>query len=382
MTETETRTIATQVQSKRFPRILAWAVAGLFVLGFFVPPIGVWTGPVLGAWFVGTQRPWRGFVWMMALTWVPSLAWNWRMFAATRPAGAAETLGWMLLGSVLSVLLFTFHRLVGARVSGPLSTLALPLGATACLWLAMPLLPASVFSAFSVGRIPLGSSTLLQVGAVFGVAALTFLTHWFAATLVWMWNLDFRRERIAAVAIVLAGVFAVATAFGLTRQFTGAALPEALPAGTPLAWVCLAGAIGLGGWALLHRGKQPRWVERPEIVALLRSPSSGEALHVEGDGGQEVLVSSSGERFPVRDRIPDFRRPEDLTGDNGKYNHLYETIGGFYDDTQRVACALKGLDRDEYFLAYMRMLEAKPGDPRTGDFGGHGAELQVSAARA
>jgi len=48
----------------------------------------------------------------------------------------------------------------------------------------------------------------------------------------------------------------------------------------------------------------------------------------------------SGERFPIRDGIPVFLTPEDLTGSNRKYNHLYETIAGFYDDTQRVVCAL------------------------------------------
>ena len=28
-------------------------------------PVGVWTGPVLGAWLAGTQRVWRGFVLMV-----------------------------------------------------------------------------------------------------------------------------------------------------------------------------------------------------------------------------------------------------------------------------------------------------------------------------
>jgi ubiquinone/menaquinone biosynthesis C-methylase UbiE len=80
------------------------------------------------------------------------------------------------------------------------------------------------------------------------------------------------------------------------------------------------------------------------------------------ENGREALAGNSGERFPISHGIPNFLGADDLTGDNGKYNHLYETIGGFYDDTQRVACALKGLDRDEYFLAYMHMLEVKPGD--------------------
>jgi ubiquinone/menaquinone biosynthesis C-methylase UbiE len=80
------------------------------------------------------------------------------------------------------------------------------------------------------------------------------------------------------------------------------------------------------------------------------------------ENGREALVSSSGERFSIRDGIPSFLAPQDLTGDNGKYNHLYEVIGGFYDDIQRVFCALKGFSRDVHFQSYMSLLEVKPGD--------------------
>ncbi len=52
-----------------------------------------------------------------------------------------------------------------------------------------------------------------------------------------------------------------------------------------------------------------------------------------------------------------------MTGLNKKYNHLYETIGGFYDDTQRVGCALMGMDRDAYvMMSYLGLLEVKQGD--------------------
>jgi ubiquinone/menaquinone biosynthesis C-methylase UbiE len=83
---------------------------------------------------------------------------------------------------------------------------------------------------------------------------------------------------------------------------------------------------------------------------------------VASERGREALVSGSGERFPVREGIPAILRPEDLTGDNGKYNQLYETIGGFYDDTQRVFAAFRGLSLDSYFENYMSLLEVKPGD--------------------
>jgi len=97
-------------------------------------------------------------------------------------------------------------------------------------------------------------------------------------------------------------------------------------------------------------------------LSILRSPTTSEPLHLVRQSDGEVLVSSSGERFPIRAGIADLRCPEDLTGFNQKYNHLYETIGGFYDDTQRVGCALTGIDRDAYVMSYLGLLEVKPGD--------------------
>jgi len=61
----------TNVRSSRWSQIVAWIVASLFVLGFFYSPVGEWTGPILGVWFAGTQKPRRGFLWMMAFSFIP-----------------------------------------------------------------------------------------------------------------------------------------------------------------------------------------------------------------------------------------------------------------------------------------------------------------------
>ena len=49
--------ISTKLIDRRGTQVLAWSVASLFILGFFFPLIGVWTGVILGVWFVGTQKP-------------------------------------------------------------------------------------------------------------------------------------------------------------------------------------------------------------------------------------------------------------------------------------------------------------------------------------
>jgi ubiquinone/menaquinone biosynthesis C-methylase UbiE len=197
----------------------------------------------------------------------------------------------------------------------------------------------------------------LHIGPAFATGIHTFLIFWFAATLVWLWN----RESRATTLVFGAGIV-LATGIELTRSFEIIVLHSALLFGTIFGSICLGGAMLLSVWALFHPVKQKPWADRPQTVALLQSPSTGNPLHVAREGSKETLISNSGERFPVRSGIPTFLKPEDLTGDNGKYNHLYETIGGFYDDTQRVVGAFRGLELDSYFENYMSLLEVKPGD--------------------
>jgi hypothetical protein len=129
----------TDIKSSRSSQIVAWAVASLFVLGIFFSQVGAWTGPILGVWFVGMQKPRRGFLWLMAFSFIPSLLFGWRNFPLTGPAQAFAYLGGMLLAALLGVLPLTFHRLVSPRQPGFLSTLPFPLAAVAIPALALEL---------------------------------------------------------------------------------------------------------------------------------------------------------------------------------------------------------------------------------------------------
>jgi ubiquinone/menaquinone biosynthesis C-methylase UbiE/uncharacterized protein YbaR (Trm112 family) len=294
---------------------------------------------------------------------VPNLLGNWRGFTLGGPERALEHVGWMLVATVIGVLPFTFHRLLNPRLRGVLSTLPLPLATVAIQTLALEWLPAGVSSIGHLAQTQKADTPLLQLGATFGSAAIVFLVYWFAAVILWMWNHEFRAATTRSGATFVAACYALAAAYGLFRQFSGAVLPPSLPTGAIFAWICLGGALGLGAWALVaFRQPGRRWADKPESVARLRSPLTGDPLHVVGEEDREALLSSSGERFPIHNGVPVFLKPEDLTGPNLKYNHMYETIGGFYDDTQRVACALGGMDRAEYVMSYLGRLEVKPGD--------------------
>src|ERR1700677_1608912 len=224
----------TKVRSNRWAQILAWLIVSLFISGFFVDPIGNWTGPILGAWFVGTQRIRRGFVWMLVFAFVPTLLMSWRGFPLTGLEPAMKYLAWMLLAAVIGVLPFTFHRLIGVRLPGWLSTLPLPLAAAINHVLIRP---------------------PLHIGTAPGTGIHTFFVFWFAAVLVWMWNHEFERSKVAFGAGIFAACSAVALCFKFFWPSTSVPL---LPAST-FAWISVAAAAVLTVWAIFHPDKQPSW---------------------------------------------------------------------------------------------------------------------------
>jgi ubiquinone/menaquinone biosynthesis C-methylase UbiE len=283
----------------------------------------------------------------MVLIFLPSLVANWRKFPLAGLEPALVYVAWMLLAALLTVLPFLFHRLTSPRLPGLLSTLPLPLWGAVFQTLALAWIPANIFRLYSLAQSQQANRLLVHIGSTLGIGAEAFLIYWFAAVVVRMWNHAFGASHASAVAYL----------FGVIYVFL-----DGLPAFAHFPWICLVGALALSVWALLHPGKHRAWADRPEIVAKLQSPYTGEPLDVVREDDREVLVSPSGERFRIRRGIPAFLKPEELTGPNRKYNHLYETIGGFYDDSQRVVSALSGMDRDAYVMSYLGLLDINPGD--------------------
>src|SRR5271157_5606680 len=235
----------TNIRSSRISQIVAWVVASLFILGFFFSQVGAWTGPILGVWFVGTQRLRRGFLWMLAIAVIPSLIFGWRKIPLTGPEQALHYLGWFLLASVLVILPFTFHRFVSPRLSGWLCTLPLPIGAVAL---------SAILRALHTTGLPI---TGLH----------TFLILWFAATLIWLWT---RESHATSIFFVLG--FNLAVAFELTQILRPASLHVSLYFNSIFGWICLGAALILGVWTLFHPIQQRSWANRPESVARLQSP--------------------------------------------------------------------------------------------------------------
>lgn len=328
----------------RLKQIASWGIFAVFLAGFLIPRVGMLTGPLLGLWFVGTQKPVRGFLWMLVFGIAPMMIRHGHWIWSAVLVHPAEVIGGVAIGAIFGVLPFFFHRLVSDRLPAWCEILPFPLAAVAAEWAAWAL----VRSVYGERPAPDWMASQLSLRDLAAVIL--------AAVILWLWNSipDRGRRRTHSLAWSLIFVAAVAVmvvppGFDLTASRW------------PL--VCVAGCAVLTIWALSRRENGvKRWSAEDDLGGLLQSPVSGARLHAGVEQGRLKLTSDAGEQFPIRDGIPDFVQSQDLAGANGKYNHLYETIGGFYDDSQRVVCALTGMDRDAYVMSYLGKLEVKPGD--------------------
>jgi ubiquinone/menaquinone biosynthesis C-methylase UbiE len=343
----------------RLLQITAVAFICIFVLGFALPALGAWTGSVLSAWFIGTQRPWRGFLLLAGISLILNLISIWRALQL----GGIGSAGWTILAVLISVLPFLLYRLANQRWQDFLSTLALPLWGVAFEGLERFLLPAGKFNLHSLAQTQSALPVVSSLGAILGSSPITFFIYWFAAVMVWIWDQGFRLKKVARGASVFIATGVLVLGYGFSLEMAHAVAPHAQRANEPFTWICLVGGLILSVCGLIQLSTQRRsWAHKAETVALLRSPYTGETLTVVNEDRHAALVSRSGERFPIRSGIPVFVEPDKLSGSNLKLNRLYESIGGFYDDTQKVACALRGIRPSQYFSHYLRWLEIKPGD--------------------
>jgi ubiquinone/menaquinone biosynthesis C-methylase UbiE len=71
---------------------------------------------------------------------------------------------------------------------------------------------------------------------------------------------------------------------------------------------------------------------------------------------------STGDRFAIRDGIPDLLPAQDIAGDNKKYRELYDTIARGYDLSQRIWGFLRYGGYDKVVRAqYLRDVEVRAG---------------------
>jgi SAM-dependent methyltransferase len=309
--------------------LLAWAAAAVFLAGFFIRPIGAWSLPILGAWFIGAQRPLAGALWLLLINLGLSVLTDAPGWIADPLTEAPSRLAALAAG-VAPLLLY---RLLRPRRFPLLAGLCLPLAADLVAGAAQGLGQPSLVAASDHGL------HLTVVGVAVGL---------------WIHEAGWRSLGLMATAAVGLAASAGISAFGPV------VLGEiAAEVGAP-AEVCgyTGSAAGFGLVALWTAYVfRPRKLS-PEALAVLRRPGGEEALRP----GVGALTTPSGRRFPITGGFVSFAEPQALGGMNAKLNRLYAQIANLYDDIQRLYLPFRGLKRRDYIAAYLAPLDIRAGD--------------------
>jgi len=98
-----------------------------------------------------------------------------------------------------------------------------------------------------------------------------------------------------------------------------------------------------------------------KTLELIQSPA-GEALNYINEGENEFLQTQAGEKYLIDKNIIYFLERIALTGNNGKYQKVYDRFSGFYDFATRIYAFLKSGNERERVMQYLSFLKIKDDD--------------------
>ncbi len=112
---------------------------------------------------------------------------------------------------------------------------------------------------------------------------------------------------------------------------------------------------------------------KPETLSRLCDPFTHEPLQLD----QHCLVNPvSGKTFPVRDGIAIFLEQADVSGENQRYQVLYDRIAPLYDLIGKLYARFKSGGLEKRRMEYLREMEIELGDSVLEVSVGTGANLQ------
>jgi len=118
----------------------------------------------------------------------------------------------------------------------------------------------------------------------------------------------------------------------------------------------------------------------PKTLDILCSPQEHAPLEivsesVNGDAAHFLFNGERGLKFPIREGIPVFIEPHQITGINTRFRGIYDRWAPFYDLLSRVGLYILGISEVELRKAFVASLEIKAGDRVLSTSVGTGSDL-------
>jgi len=351
-----TTTYDAHTKVDRAMRFCSWAVLVILVVGTFWGPLTPWTTGFLSVWFLRCLRLPRGFVFIYVVNFFVAFS---LLHNLHLPAGSH--LGWAAAAALFGSVPFYLDRLISPRSTTFLSTLILPLLATAINYLAELTCPEQIYEQIALGHGQGRNVVLGWAARGVGGVGVGFFALWFAAALNWISESSSAKSKlrkwVGYTALATAIVVIVGAITGIGHSNGNIDLASNLV----LALICVFLAAIIGAWIWRTEKEAKEW-PRADLIAILQSPKDGSDLRFIRDNQGEALVGKAGERFPIVDGIPNFAPKSEVKGLNSKFDRLYELFGGFYDEATRVEAMLKNGDENAIRQGWMQCVHVNPQD--------------------
>jgi len=184
------------------------AIFALFTNGNWNIPLATWLSLLFALRFWRTQPPKRGFIIYTFVFMVP-LYFAWQGLV---PLSHAAYFVFVVIISLSNALTFLTDRLLVSRLTGFVSTLVFPSVLVTTQYIMTLTSPYSSFG--SLAYTQYGNLPLLQILSVTGLSGITFLLAWFASTVNWAWERQFRWKEVWKGVVTYAGILAVSLLAG------------------------------------------------------------------------------------------------------------------------------------------------------------------------
>src|SRR5512134_3717933 len=119
----------------------------------------------------------------------------------------------------------------------------------------------------------------------------------------------------------------------------------------------------------------------PKALEILCSPREHAPLRIvsesslNGEPAEFLCNGEHGIKFPIREGIPVFVEPHEITGINSRFRRIYDRCAPFYDLLSRVGLYILGVSEVELRRQFVESLGIRPGDRVLATSIGTGSDL-------
>jgi ubiquinone/menaquinone biosynthesis C-methylase UbiE len=98
-----------------------------------------------------------------------------------------------------------------------------------------------------------------------------------------------------------------------------------------------------------------------EFLDVLQDPRTGEPLVYSKEGDKEFLQNRNNDRYEIQNGIVRFLKGDVLTGNNQRYQKLYDRLAPIYDLSTKIYANLKEGNVEDRLIQYLKELNIRDG---------------------